>query len=142
MDFVKDFNKIAKQWFKSHNIPAYSKNIDYKNNDSGYILEYLRFQRLQILPKPREVYISAELKQSKKFKEHKKAIDLIKNTFEMGRDIMPFTSARKISKKDNNPYNDKLLTHWHIHHLHLNIQKDESGYIERSKDLLFLYDKK
>lgn len=126
MDFVNDFNEIIKQWFKMHNIQKYSK-------DDDYILEFLRLYRLHIPQYPRKVYISNELKNSTNFKKYKQELDLIKNTFESGGDIMPFTSKRLKSKT----YNDKVLILWNMHHLHLNLDKDENGYVERSDDLLF-----
>lgn len=130
MDFVNDMNNILGEWLRRNKIPIHAK-------DNNNILEFSRYYRLCIIPTPRKVYISKELKQSIKFTKYQKEITLIKDTFEKGEDIMPFMSMRRNAKKGQNPYNDALLNNWHMHHFHLNLEKDNLGYIKRSKDLLF-----
>lgn len=130
MNFINDMNNILGKWLRINGIPIHAK-------DNNNILEFSRYYRLCIMPIPRKVYISKELKKSIKFITYQKEITLIRDIFEKGENIMPFMSMRKNAKKGQNPYNDALLNNWHMHHFHLNLEKDNLGYIKRSKDLLF-----
>lgn len=132
INLKKDINDIAGKWLKEN-------NITYNSENSDNILEFLRWIIIYIQPIKRKVYISNELMQSYKFTQYKNEINLIKGIFENGEDIMPFTSARKSFKNGRNPYNDALLNDWGIHHLHLSLEKDKSGFIKRTKDLLFCF---
>lgn len=132
INLKEDINNIAGRWLKENGITCNLKNSD-------NILEFLRWLIIYIRPIKRKVYISKELMQSSKFIQYQNEISLIKDIFENGEDIMPFTSSRKSFKKGHNPYNDALLNDWGIHHLHLSLKKDKSGLAKRTKDLLFCF---
>lgn len=131
MNFIVDINKIACDWLRDFGIKK-------AETDDDNLIEFLRYYILWMPKIPRKVYISKQLQESQKFKQYEKAISLIRETLEKGKDIMPFASARKMpSKKGGNPYNDDLFNSWGIYHLHLGTEFDESGKIKRSGDLLF-----
>lgn len=134
IDLIRDMNEIvAKRWLEKNNIPAPA-------NSKDNFLEFLRWHRLQIPKIPRKVFISKELEQSENFRKYEKEITHLKNKFENGEDVMPFTSKRKKSAFGNSkPSNDYLLNDWNIHHFHLNTQLDKDNKVKRSKDLLFCF---
>ena len=113
MNFVDDINKIACGWLRDF-------GIEKAETDNDNLIEFLRYYILWVPKIPRKVYISKQLQESQKIKQYEKAISLIIETLEKGKNIMPFASARKMpTKKGGNPYNDDLFNNWGIYHLHL-----------------------
>lgn len=91
-----------------------SKDVTCRCNDFDEAMnEYLNYLDRWIVPKKRRVFLSDNIIEAK---ITNKEIDYFIKLFENGEDINGHLS-RKIYDSD---FYDKLLTHWDIHHLHLN----------------------
>lgn len=92
-----------------------------------------------ILPKKYQVNISKELqtKINQNNFEEKDTIPKLNNLInklQNAEDIIPHLSR---SVKDKQ-YNDALYNDWEIYHLHLGINIESDGYVERTKNVLFV----
>lgn len=84
--------------------------------------------------KRRTVHISKELRAKEIEKPYNDYLKQIRNKFKNGKDIKPH-----LSKWSEKPYKkDLLLYDWGIHHLHLNNELDDEGFIVRSDYILFI----
>lgn len=63
------------------------------------------------------------------------AYELIKQDILNGESLKKYQS-RKLKELD---YDDDMLSHWGIQHLHLGLEVQSDGYIERTGDLLFVF---
>lgn len=59
----------------------------------------------------------------------------IKSDIELGNNLAKYQS-RKLKELD---YDDDMLSHWKIHHFHLDTTIDSDGFVSRTCDLLFLH---
>lgn len=82
--------------------------------------EYLNYLDRWIIAKKRKVILSKEIEEAQKTNE---SIFYFIRLFEEGADVNGHLS-RKIYDSD---YYDKLLTHWCIHHIHLNTKEAHSN---------------
>ncbi len=67
--------------------------------------------------------------------KYKDGYEEIKNDISNGIHLKKYQS-RKLKKLD---YNDDMLSHWGIQHLHLGQVVEEDGYVKRTHDLLFIF---
>ncbi len=65
--------------------------------------------------------------------EHARSLAKIEHVIQEGDDLTPYFS-RKIKSLE---YNDGLLNHWGIHHLHLGTELESDGFMQRTERLLF-----
>ncbi|MDD4323968.1 MAG: hypothetical protein PHR37_03925 [Eubacteriales bacterium] len=101
-----------------------------KNGDD-YCFRYFNALLRLVDPVPRKVLIPTEFSCQE---ENIMALGIIKDKIERGLDITPYLS-KNIRKPD---YHDELLNDWGIHHLHLGHEREDSGFIERTRNLLFV----
>lgn len=100
------------------------------SDDKIAILYFALKQRI-IEIKPRNVLISQEFSCPP---ELESGLELIKNKIQNGIDIRPHQS-RLLKKIDNK---DGLLFDWDIHHLHLGVNIEADGFINRTGPLLYV----
>jgi hypothetical protein len=67
--------------------------------------------------------------------KYQSAYELIKQDILSGESLKKYQS-RKLKTLD---YDDDMLSHWGIQHLHLGLEVQSDGYIERTDDLLFVF---
>lgn len=67
--------------------------------------------------------------------KYQSAYDLIKQDILNGESLKKYQS-RLLKKLD---YDDDMLSHWGIQHLHLGLETQSDGYVERTGDLLFVF---
>ena len=61
------------------------------------------------------------------------ALTNIESVVQSGGDLTPY-----LSTKIKRPlYNDDLLNHWGIHHLHLGVELESDGFVQRTEQILF-----
>jgi hypothetical protein len=91
---------------------------------------WLNVGRRVIEPRPRSVFRARELAPSS---EEAAPVDEIQRRAENGLDLNCFLSKRLLDAH----FQDKLLFDWGIHHFHLNLKLEASGFVRRSRRLLF-----
>lgn len=110
--------------------------LGYKNcqvkTEEDYCFYFFNVLLRRVNSAPRKVLFSKEFSCPQ---EHIQTIETIKNKIEQGSDITPYLS-KSIRKPGDY---DELLNDWGIHHLHLGQKKGNSGFTERTKDLLFVW---
>ncbi len=82
-----------------------------------------------------EVFVSKELFKNKEYQKFKYVINQIIEKAKTGNNLNMYLSK---SIKDNIIKPDKMLNDWGVVHLHLG-DKEKNGYINRTKELLFIY---
>ncbi|MCM0755615.1 hypothetical protein M7784_10200 [Desulfovibrio aminophilus] len=93
---------------------------------------YFNFQRRSIPLCPRAILESSEFHCPS---EHAVGYLALKEKLITGQNANPYLSKRL---RDVH-YNDPLLNDWGIHHFHLGTDLDQSGFVERTKKLLFAF---
>lgn len=107
---------------------GYEINL-FENEKIVYV--YLNLLKRLVSPEPRVI------KKSNIFecpKEYIEALTEIENVITKGGDLTPYLS-RLLRKQD---YNDPLLNHWEIHHVHLSTNIENDGFVTRTGPLLYV----
>ncbi|WP_159820749.1 hypothetical protein [Colwellia sp. 20A7] len=106
------------------------KGYDYTKFDSIYWYERYKYRIID--SKKRKIVEAFEFSIPNKYQS---AYELIKQ------DILDGQSLKKYQSKKLEiiGYNDDMLSHWGIQHLHLGLDVKPDGYIERTSDLLFVF---
>lgn len=125
MDFKKDLNE-----FLGHNLSAAGHPVEPNDTVEKTCIKYFNILKRTIRQSPRSVLISSKFTSPAK---HAAGVDLIKEKAEKGYDLRPHQS-RRIRKAH---FNDRLLNDWDIHHFHLGVATDKSGFVENDDPLLF-----
>lgn len=99
------------------------------------LIEYRSWRARFIAPQKRAVHISAELESTMTLGQ-RTALDDVVGSIERGADLTPRLSrAIRLPKRNGRP--DRLLSAWGVHHLHLGVQLDSDGIVERGDEVLF-----
>jgi hypothetical protein len=127
MELFKDLAGIAATRLK---VKGYVVNPTETAED--LLCRYFNLKRRRIAPVPRKVFTASGFICPP---EYKAAFDEICRKVEAGEDLMPHQS-RKVRALD---YNDALLNHWDIHHLHLSLAPDlkHKGLLRGTSEVLF-----
>ncbi|QFU01813.1 hypothetical protein FIU83_09190 [Halomonas sp. THAF5a] len=91
---------------------------------------YLNLQKRLVEPKPRQVHRSREFQCPAELHQ---GLSFVECAIRRGDDLSPHLS--KLIKRAD--YDDPLLNHWGIHHLHLGTNIDSDQFVERTGPLLF-----
>ncbi|WP_446935796.1 hypothetical protein [Lysinibacillus fusiformis] len=127
MDLLEDLNEILNIEFEKM---GYRTD---KKDTHGMLTAFFNLQDKTISIKRRSVHISKELREKNIEEPYESYLKQIRNKFKNGKDINPH-----LSKMSVRPYQkDLLLYDWGIHHLHVNNNFDDKGFIERSDYILF-----
>lgn len=94
---------------------------------------FFNLQLRNIKPVPREVILAKTFQVDPQFQA---GVDLVTRKFRNGESVRPHLS-KNISKHAD--YDDDLLNHWGIHHLHLGTTPGPDGFVERTGPVLFVY---
>jgi hypothetical protein len=114
---------------------------------AGLLIAYGNWRSRQVPLRPRSVHRSPELQSSAKATEHKAAFDTIITEIESGADLTPHLSSAieyahdaeaKRRGRQRRRDRDRLLASWGVHHLHLSTTVRPDGFVERTRDLLFV----
>ena len=133
-DFFGDINRFIIDLFPSLSEKHWKDNL----------LTYYNWNNRLIYPKPREILYSKEIKENALFERFEESISNIHDLFEKGKDLTPYLSKGfRDSPVVDNPTSstkdkDLLLNDWGIHHLHLGDILEQSGFIKRENELLFI----
>jgi hypothetical protein len=98
--------------------------------DEEVVRIYLNLQKRLVEPKPRQVHRSKEFQCPA---ELQNGLSVAECAMRRGDNLTPFLS-KFIKRAD---YDDPLLNHWGIHHLHLGTNIDSDQFVERTGPLLF-----
>ena len=103
-----------------------------KSDRGRLIIRYLGVERRLIASRSRTIHKSSEFSCPP---NHVHALTDIERVISTGGNLRPYLSKRigQLNKADI------MLTEWGVHHLHLGISSDQSGFIQRTCDLLFCY---
>ena len=123
-DFIKDWEDIQKKELRNSGY--------HLKDDKDISLKYFNLLRKQISSNTRKVFISKDFNVPLDFQI---TLNGIIDKIKKGVDLNPHLSR---SLKDPG-YNDGLLNDWGIHHLHLNLNIEKDGFVERSGKLLYTY---
>ena len=99
-------------------------------DDVEAIRTFLGVRRRLVPLEPRQVFKSKDFACPP---EHAGSLAKIEHVIQAGGDLTPYLS-RKIKSPE---YNDGLLNHWGIHHLHLGTELESDGFMQRTERLLF-----
>lgn len=99
--------------------------------DEDIVHIYLNLQKRLVEPKPRQIHRSKEFQCPAELQQ---GLSCIESAIRNGDDLTPYLS-RLIKRAD---YDDPLLNHWGIHHLHLGARVDSDHFVERTGPLLFV----
>ena len=100
-------------------------------DDRSSVRLWLSVQRRFVRDRPRIVQRAKEFRCPP---EHRLALNSVERKVTAGEDLTPHLS-RGIRDLE---YNDHLLNHWGIHHLHLGTRVGGDGFVERTEPLLFV----
>jgi len=130
INFIEDFESDIENIYKKYLI---KENLTYKNNQS-YFYQYMNFLERYIIPKPRKVLESSNLKMSNDIEIQ--GYVKLKEKINKGEDINQYQSK----KLDNPFYIDELFNFEGLVHLHLgnSIEDKKSknrSYIDRTENL-------
>lgn len=128
---INMYKKIdfQKEWCER--VDVVLKRLGYRNISSDLLQKTIQLFAIcerKIENTRRSVHVSKELQE----KEDKR-IDLIVKKIIDGDDVNPYLSKTI----EEIGFNDMLLNDWGIYHFHLGEKIDSSGFIERTKDVLF-----
>jgi hypothetical protein len=127
LNLLEDLNNILQLEFKKLGYPSPKKDTH------DLLTGFFNLNDKTISIKRRRVHISKELRDKEIQKPYNGYLKQIRNKFKNGKDVNPHLS--KFSVK---PYKkDLLLYDWGIHHLHINNEMDNKGFVERSDFILF-----
>ena len=127
MDFYADWVNILKTRLRRAGFP-----VDGRVQDEDVPLRYFNLRKRMISPVPRNVLVAREFTCPD---ECKAGLENVTAKIRKGEDLTSHLSKR-ITDLD---YNDALLNDWGIHHLHLGIDVDDSGFVTRTGPLLFAH---
>jgi len=100
------------------------------SKDEEVIHIYLNLLKRLVEPKPRKIFKSKEFKCPKSLLS---GLLKVEEIIENGDNIKPYLSRLLLMAE----YDDPLLNHWGIHHIHLGKKIESDGFIERTGPLLF-----
>lgn len=100
------------------------------NDPAEMIRAYLSVGRRLVSLQPRKVLKAKEFQCPP---NHIQGLAKIESTIRSGGNLTPFLSD-EIKHRD---FQDKLLLHWGIHHLHLGTKMRSDGFVKRTDDLLY-----
>lgn len=126
MSFYLDMCKDARKWLKFHG------HIDSGSLDDRDSAIWL-YRMMHRVPRahPRS-YESSQRITSVISIDEKKGLVLLKNEVESGESLIPRMSTSLVKI-----FNDHLLNDWGIHHFHLGTKFENSGFISRTKHVVF-----
>jgi hypothetical protein len=128
--------ELVDEILKDYSDYCHSKLIDafgsYDTNQYDPIYWYQRYKHRIIDNRPRELVEASGLSIPSSYTF---AYENIKQDILNGESLKKYQS-RKLKKLD---YDDDMLSHWEIQHLHLGIIIQADGYIKRTDDLLFVF---
>ena len=130
MDFRKDIADAARGEIANLGYDVTCLN----DNDEEAVVAYFRIQRHHIPIQPREVREPSDFVCPT---ENEDGLTELRKAIERGDDLNPYRS-KGVKNLANRPDPDPLFDHWNIRHLHLGTATDASGFIERSKHILFV----
>ena len=122
--FQKDFAGILEQRMTAAGIQIKSDKPD------DIIIQYITLVKRIIPPTPRKILIAKDFTCPPELQE---GWEMFRSKVESGEDINPHQS--KTMKREG--YTDLMLSSWQIHHFHLGVTIQSSGYIERTGDILY-----
>jgi hypothetical protein len=106
--------------------------IEYKPTKHGSVHDYQKYKYRIVSTYPREVVEANDLTVPAKYSVA--YTEIVKDIIE-GKPLKKYQSRNL--KRIN--YNDDMLSHWKIQHFHLGRNIEEDGFVERTKDLLFIF---
>ncbi|WP_338834331.1 hypothetical protein MHLNE_06900 [Moorella humiferrea] len=126
IDFYSDWIRFLK-----HQLSNFGFVIDDEVGGQEISIKYFNLQKRLVPPRPRKILIAEEFTCPPYLES---GLEAIKKKIEEGQILTPHLS-KKIADLD---YNDALLNDWGIHHLHLGTTVDNSGFIVRTREVLFV----
>lgn len=125
IDFYRDWIEILENYLNTNGIIV-TGDDDHKNIS----IKYFNLLKRYVSPIPREILISKEFSCPDSLKS---GLGRVKEIISKGENLLPNLSTR-ITDID---YKDALLNDWGIHHIHLGTDIEQSGFINRTDDVLF-----
>lgn len=128
LNFNSDFDEIL-----INELSDFNYSVDASLDSVKIRMKYFNFKRKLIGQIPRQVFLSKEFTCPT---ELQKGLNLVKQKFEKGENLIPHLS-KQLTDLD---YNDSLLNDWGIYHIHLgeNLETNGSGFIQRTGSVLFV----
>lgn len=126
IDFKRDWAAILRR-----NLVACGYRANSSEEPEETCVKYFNVLKRRICRSPRTVLTSAEFTCPA---EHVAGVNLIKQKAENGEDLAPHQSRRFMR---NAAFNDNLLNDWGIHHFHLGMTVEESGFVSNYGALLY-----
>ena len=118
-----------------------------KQDLADLLMTFGNWRRRFVHAHPRAVQLSRELAANPSRALHQDALDAITRAVEAGEDLTPYLSRRvgkayvpsgeRPAALKRRQDLDLLLSDWDVHHLHLNTEIEDDGFVKRSGDLLF-----
>lgn len=127
MDWQQEIKILITEHFKNLGI-----NYMPKAKIQICLIDFMNLEMKLIKPLPRVVFKSKELLAHPLSIDQADALAYIEEKIKKGKDLT-FHQSKGVLKPE---YNDQLLNHWFIHHLHLSNTKDGKFY-KRTRDVLF-----
>lgn len=127
MDLLEDLNGILQGKLRSLGY------VTQRNDTRSLLTGLINLQDKTVSIKKRNVYVSKELRIKEIENPYDDYLKQVRSKFKIGKDVNPHLSKMSLKPQKK----DLLLYDWGIHHLHLNNQFDDKGFIERSDYLLF-----
>lgn len=116
--------------FLKSQVQAMGYSVDETESPEQISFKYFNLLKRLIPPFPRQVLVSKNFSCPPGYE---KGLEIISNKIKNGEDLRPHLS-KGIKDLD---YKDILLNDWGIYHLHLGTTLDSSGFIKRTKPVLF-----
>ncbi len=111
-------------------LTAVGYSVDAGDSPDFVCVKYFNVLKRRISQLPRAVVVSAEFSCPT---QHAAGVALISQKARNGEDVTPHQSKGLLDLN----FNDSLLNDWDIHHFHLGTVSDQSGFIQRTRALLF-----
>lgn len=127
VDFTSDWKK-----FMEDEISSQGYSVDANEDIHKISYRFFNLRKRHIAPVRRAVHESIGFSCPANLQN---GYDILKAKLQTGQDVYPHLS--KFLLKDD--YEDSLLNDWGIHHLHLGVNPEKSGFIERTGPLLFAH---
>lgn len=130
MEIINEILVDYEKYCREKIIEETGDNEDLKNKDSIYLYQVLKCRIIE--KKPRKVLKAKHLiiPDEYLFAYQEIIQNIVKGT------CLKKYQSRKINHLDSN---DNMLLHWGIHHFHLGNSIEEDGFVERTKNLLFVF---
>lgn len=134
IEFISNIENDSKKAFRSFLNEQGVRISDADTSNVG--IQYFQFFERVISPRPRNVYISRELSDSKETLDEdiKEGLEQLIKSIEKGDPLQPYQS-KSILKGG---VNDGIFSHWDIHHLHLGLTLEDDEFMSRTGLLLYL----